>query len=135
MNNFDMGVYYPSIGKSNQEILCVEQKSSSITRICAKTGSRGDEIEYLELIKGESAKDKQNIFEGIDTSWNRVKGGAPIGSLITQIEKNFDFKNPSASIPTLLEAYSLIQKLENEHWKKIKTEEIKKSLQVVPVYF
>ncbi|RXR28502.1 LmbE family protein [Flavobacterium piscinae] len=125
LNNFDMGVYYPSIGKSNQEIAALS-RSRHQSQGFGSTGSRGDEIEYLELIKGESAKDKQNIFEGIDTSWNRVKGGAPIGSLITQIEKNFDFKNPSASIPTLLEAYSLIQKLENEHWKKIKTEEIKK---------
>lgn len=125
LNNFDMGVYYPSFGKSNQEIAALS-RSRHQSQGFGSTGSRGDEIEYLELIKGESAKDKQNIFEGIDTSWNRVKGGAPIGNLITQIEKNFDFKNPSASIPTLLEAYSLIQKLEDEHWKKIKTEEIKK---------
>jgi LmbE family N-acetylglucosaminyl deacetylase len=125
LNNFDMGVYYPSFGKSNQEIAALS-RSRHQSQGFGSTGSRGDEIEYLELIKGESAKDKQNIFEGIDTSWNRVKGGAPIGNLITQIEKDFDFKNPSASIPTLLEAYSFIQKLEDEHWKKIKTEEIKK---------
>ena len=125
LNNFDMGVYYPSFGKSNQEIAALS-RSRHQSQGFGSTGSRGDEIEYLELIKGEAAKDNKNIFEGIDTSWNRVKGGASIGSLINQIEKDFDFKNPSASIPKLIEAYSLIQKLDDEHWKKIKTEEIKK---------
>ena len=125
LNNFDMGVYYPSFGKSNQEIAALS-RSRHQSQGFGSTGSRGDEIEYLELIKGEAAKDNKNIFEGIDTSWNRVKGAASIGSLINQIEKDFDFKNPSASIPKLIEAYSLIQKLDDEHWKKIKTEEIKK---------
>lgn len=125
LNNFDMGVYYPSFGKSNQEIAALS-RSRHQSQGFGSTGSRGDEIEYLELIKGEAAKDNKNIFEGIDTSWNRVKGGASIGNLVTQIEKDFDFRNPSASIPKLIEAYALIQKLDDEHWKKIKTEEIKK---------
>lgn len=125
LNNFDMGVYYPSFGKSNQEIAALS-RSRHQSQGFGSTGSRGDEIEYLELIKGEAAKDNKNIFEGIDTSWNRVKGGSAIGNLITQIEKEFDFKNPSASIPKLTEAYALIQKLDDEHWKNIKTEEIKK---------
>lgn len=125
LNNFDMGVYYHSFGKSNQEIAALS-RSRHQSQGFGSTGSRGDEIEYLELIKGEAAKDNKNIFEGIDTSWNRVKGGSAIGNLITQIEKEFDFKNPSASIPKLTEAYALIQKLDDEHWKNIKTEEIKK---------
>ncbi|UPQ79060.1 PIG-L family deacetylase [Flavobacterium azooxidireducens] len=125
LNNFDMGVYYPSFGKSNQEIAALS-RSRHQSQGFGSTGSRGDEIEYLELIKGEAAKDNKNIFEGIDTSWNRVKGGAEIGKLVTQIEKDFDFRNPSASIPKLIEAYTLIQKLDDEHWKKIKAEEIKK---------
>ena len=125
LNNFDIGVYYPSFGKSNQEIAALS-RSRHQSQGFGSTGSRGDEIEYLELIKGEAAKDNKNIFEGIDTSWNRVKDGAVVGNLITQIEKEFDFKNPSASIPKLIDAYNLIQKLDDEHWKKIKTEEIKK---------
>ncbi len=125
LNNFDMGVYYPSFGKSNQEIAALS-RSRHQSQGFGSTGSRGDEIEYLELIKGEAAKDNKNIFEGIDTSWNRVKGGAVIGNLLSEIEKEFDFKNPSTSIPRLTEAYTLIQKIEDEHWKNIKTEELKK---------
>lgn len=119
------GVYYQSIGKSNQEIAALS-RSCHQSQGFGSTGSRGEEMEYLELIKGETSKDKTNLFEGIDTTWNRVKGGNAIGQLIADIKVNFDFKNPSASIPNLVKAYSMIQSLEEEHWKAIKTEEIKK---------
>ena len=75
------GVFYPLIGKSNQEIAALS-RSSHQSQGFGSTGVRGDETEYLELIKGELPKGKQDIFEGIDTTWNRVKGGKPIGDLL-----------------------------------------------------
>ncbi|WP_306350938.1 PIG-L family deacetylase [Flavobacterium sp. '19STA2R22 D10 B1'] len=123
--HFKTGVYYPELGKSNQEIAALS-RSRHQSQGFGSTGSRGDDIEYLDQIKGDKVKDETNLFEGIDTSWNRVKGGNAIGEIVTEIEKNFDFKNPSASIPSLVKAYTLIQNLEDKHWKEIKTEEIKK---------
>ncbi|WP_309640517.1 PIG-L family deacetylase [Flavobacterium sp.] len=130
-----IGVYYPSLGKSNQEIAALS-RSRHQSQGFGSTGTRGDEQEYLELLKGETPQDtrgaaelseaKSNIFEGIDTSWNRVKGGKAIGDLLSNVEKNFDFKNPQTSIPDLVKAYSLIIKLDDTHWKTIKSEEIKK---------
>src|SRR5690606_23735946 len=35
------------------------------------------------------------------------------------------FQNPSIHIPELIKAYKLIQKLEDNHWKTIKSNEIK----------
>ena len=125
LNNFDMGIYYPLLGKSNQEIAALS-RSRHQSQGFGSTGSRGDETEYLEFIKGEAPKDSKNIFDGIDTSWNRVTGGRAIGTLVAEVEKNFDFKNPSASIPALVKIYQEIQKLEDTHWKSIKTEEVKK---------
>lgn len=119
------GAYYPSIGKSNQEIAALS-RSRHQSQGFGSTGSRGEEIEYLEFIKGDPLTDKSSLFEGIDTSWNRVKGGKPIGLLLTKIETEFDFKNPSASIPDLVKAYSLMQSLEEKHWTTLKSEEIKK---------
>ncbi|MBA4275247.1 PIG-L family deacetylase [Flavobacterium sp.] len=120
----ETGVYYPSVGKSNQEI-------SALSRSChqsqgfGSTGSRGEDIEYLEQINGDVLKNKVDVFEGIDTSWNRVKGGKSIGELLSKITSEFDFKNPSASIPDLVKAYSMMQALDENHWKPIKSEEIK----------
>ena len=119
------GVYYPSIGKSNQEIAALS-RSKHESQGFGSTGTRGEEQEYLEFLQGEATIDKTNIFEGIDTSWNRVKGGKPIGDLINRVEANFNFRNPAESISDLVKAYAMIQQLDDEHWKIIKSEEIKK---------
>jgi LmbE family N-acetylglucosaminyl deacetylase len=121
------GVFYPFIGKSNQEIAALS-RSSHQSQGFGSTGSRGDDTEYLEFINGEAPKDKTNIFDGIDTSWNRVKGGKAIGELVAKIASEYNFENPSASIPDLAKAYSMIQSLDENHWKKIKSEEIKKTI-------
>jgi LmbE family N-acetylglucosaminyl deacetylase len=122
--NLSTGVYYPLLGKSNQEIAALS-RSRHRSQGFGTTGARGDDMEYLELIKGEDLKDKQNLFEGIDTSWNRVKGGKAIGDAINVILKNFDFKNPSASVPALVQVYTAIGKIEDAHWREIKQKEVK----------
>jgi LmbE family N-acetylglucosaminyl deacetylase len=125
LSKLQIGTYYQSLGKSNQEIAALS-RSRHQSQGFGSTGTRGEEDEYLEFLKGDAPKNKSNIFDGIDTSWNRVKDGKAIGDILTAVEKNFDFKNPSASVPELVNAYGLIQKLEDKHWKNIKSEEIKK---------
>ncbi|UQD57206.1 PIG-L family deacetylase [Flavobacterium sp. K5-23] len=121
------GVYYSSTGKSNQEIAALS-RSRHQSQGFGSTGSRGEETEYLEFINGERLIDKTNLFEGIDTSWNRVKGGKSIGELLTVIASQFDFSNPSASIPALAKAYTMIQSLEDNNWKTLKSDEIKNTI-------
>ena len=125
LSKFQIGVYYEQFGKSNQEIAALS-RSRHQSQGFGSTGARGEEDEYLEFLKGENLKDKSNLFEGIDTTWNRVVNGKPIGVILDDVQKNFDFKNPAASISELVKAYDLIQKLEDKHWKEIKSEEIKK---------
>ncbi|GEC78797.1 PIG-L family deacetylase [Flavobacterium aquatile] len=125
LSKLQTGVYYEQFGKSNQEIAALS-RSCHQSQGFGNTGTRGEEDEYLEFLKGESLKDKTNLFEGIDTSWNRVKNGKAIGDILENVQKNFDFKNPSASISELVKAYDLIQNLDDKHWKTIKSEEIKK---------
>jgi LmbE family N-acetylglucosaminyl deacetylase len=120
----DTGVYFPSSGVSNPEIAALS-RSQHKSQGFGSTGSRGSQLEYIELIKGDLPLDKSNVFDGIDTSWNRVEGGKLIGDILTAVQNDYDFQNPSASIPELIRAYSLIQNLNNNHWKTIKTEEIK----------
>lgn len=121
---FDTGIYYPSSGLSNSEIAALS-RSQHKSQGFGNTGTRGSEKEYIELIKGTMPSDKSNIFEGIDTSWNRVEGGAIIETVLKAVENDFDFTNPSASIPQLMLAYKHIQNLKDTHWKTIKTKEIK----------
>lgn len=123
-STLNIGTYYATLGKSNQEIAALS-RSCHQSQGFGTTGTRGDEVEYLEQINGTPLKNKSNIFEGIDTSWNRVKNGKAIGELVTKISADYNFKNPSASIPNLVKVYQMIQALEDSHWKSIKTEEVK----------
>ncbi|MBJ2124108.1 PIG-L family deacetylase [Flavobacterium sp. IB48] len=120
----ETGVYYTGIGKSNQEIAALS-RSRHQSQGFGSTGVRGEETEYLELINGETPKERDSLFDGIDTSWNRVKNGKPVGDLISSIISKYDFSNPSASIPDLVKAYSMIQTLDDLHWKTIKLAAIK----------
>lgn len=119
------GVYYESFGKSNQEIAALS-RSCHQSQGFGNTGTRGDESEYIELLKGAPMQDKTNIFEGIDTTWNRIKNGKKIGDLIDTILLKFDYQNPAKSVPDLIKAFELVEKIEDAHWKKIKLEEIQK---------
>ena len=123
----EAGNYYPSLGLSNGEIASLS-RSMHKSQGFGSTGNRGSEIEYLEFLKGDFPKDISNLFDGINTTWSRVEGGAEIGLILEDVEKDFDFKNPSASIPKLLQAYELINKLPEGYWKSIKTAEIKNSI-------
>jgi LmbE family N-acetylglucosaminyl deacetylase len=123
--NLKIGTYYAALGKSNQEIAALS-RSRHQSQGFGSTGTRGEEDEYIEFLKGDMPKDKTNLFEGIDTTWNRIKGGKAIGDILYAVEKKFDFKNPAASVAELVKAYSLIEKLEDKHWKFVKLEEIKK---------
>jgi len=124
----DVGTYYPILGKSNTEI-AAEARSMHKCQGFGSAGSRGSEIEYLELLKGDMPPNKQDVFDGINTSWTRVGGGAPIGAAIAEVINDYQFSNPGASIPALLEVRSMIQKLNTKHWKEIKLAEIDKIIE------
>ena len=53
--------------------------------------TRGSQNEYIEFLRGDKPKDTNDIFAGINTTWNRVKNGGDIGLILYDIEKNFDF--------------------------------------------
>lgn len=119
----DIGTYYINKGLSNSEIASLS-RSQHQSQGFGSTGTRGSQIEYLEFLEGDFPKN-ENVFDGINTTWSRVKGGVEIGKILTNVQKNFDFNNPSASISELLKAYQLIKQLDDQHWKVIKLEEIK----------
>ncbi|MEP3209785.1 MAG: PIG-L family deacetylase [Maribacter sp.] len=130
MMSMDVGVFYPTLGVSNNEIA----SWASSQHLCQGFGritSRGSENEYIELLKGDLPKNKTNIFDGINTTWSRIEGGEAIGQLLTKVEADFDFKNPSKHLPQLLEAHKLINSLSDVHWKDIKLEEIENIIQGV----
>jgi LmbE family N-acetylglucosaminyl deacetylase len=114
----ETGSYYSSLGLSNGEIASLS-RSMHKSQGFGSTGTRGSEAEYLEFLKGDFPANN-NLFAGINTSWSRIEGGAPIGLILGGVQENFDFKNPSASIPQLVKAYELIKNLPDGYWKSRK---------------
>ena len=130
MSSFDIGVYYPSKGMSNNELASI----ASSQHLCQGFGrltTRGTQQEYIELLKGRRLNEDKDIFEGIDTSWSRVNGGENIKSVLLPLEENFNFNNPASHLKDLLKAYQLIQNLEDEHWKEIKSKELLQIIEAV----
>jgi LmbE family N-acetylglucosaminyl deacetylase len=120
-------VFYPLKGKSNNEIAALSRSQHKCQGF-GTLGTRGEETEYLELLKGDLPK-SSNLFEGIDTTWSRVQGGQAIGALLNEVEKNFNFNNPSVHLPDLMKAYQLIEQLDDAHWKAIKSKQLLKIIE------
>ena len=90
------------------------------------TKTRGETIEYFKFLKGDSVK--QNLFEGFDNSWKRIKGAEQIQNAINKCISDFNYQNPETIIPDLVTIYTLISALpENDantkYWKTKKLSE------------
>ncbi|HCO84903.1 MAG TPA: LmbE family protein [Arenibacter sp.] len=130
MIDLDVGVYYPLRGVSNNEIASLAS-SQHLCQGFGRLATRGSENEYIELLKGDLPKDKSDIFDGINTTWSRVEGGEAVGKILYEIERNFDFAQPSKHLPQLIEGYKAILKLQDGHWKEIKKKELEDIIQSV----
>lgn len=130
MLKLDTGVYYPLKGMSNNEIAAFAS-SQHLCQGFGRLSSRGSQEEYIELIKGDLPKDPDDLFEGIDTNWTRIEGGAAIGDILVDVEKNFSFTDPASHLSQLLEAHRLISQIKDEHWKKIKLAEVEEIITAV----
>jgi len=123
MLSFDVGTYYPVLGISNNEIASL----ASSQHLCQGFGrlmTRGTQNEYIELLKGDLPKDKNNLFDGINTTWSRISGGDAIGNIVLAVENNFNFNSPSTHLPQLLKAHKILTNLADGHWKNIKLKEL-----------
>ncbi len=116
----DVGGYNPALGRSYAEISALSS-SQHKSQGWGRPGVRGYRPEFLEMTKGERAS--KNIFDGIDTTWNRVAGGSRIQPLVSRALKEFDPFNPSASVPLLFQIRDAIQALDKGVWRNRKLAE------------
>ena len=63
--------YNPLLGKSYSEI-AAESRSKNRSQGVGGIGRRGENINYFKFLDGEQAQN--DLFDGIDLSWNRVEG-------------------------------------------------------------
>jgi len=126
--SLDIGVYYPLKGKSNNE-LAAEARTMHKSQGFGSAGIRGTSVEYLDWKKGSKPVSKHDIFEGINTTWTRVKGGKAIGKLLTEVVAEFNFEHPDESLTKLIKVYKLISNLPDGYWKNVKLKEVTNIIQ------
>lgn len=126
MLRLDTGEYDPLLGKSYNE-MAAEGRSQHKSQGFGSAARRGTQSEYFELLAGEPAKD--DLFEGIDVTWDRVPGGHKVGILLAESLKSFDPEHPSRSIPGLLAVHDELAKLPDEDWVRLKKEELARVIQ------
>lgn len=115
--NIEIGDYYPILGKSNNEIAALS-RSMHKCQSFGSIGNRKELTEYLEFLKGTPTKNKDDIFEGIDMTWNRLPGGKDVNGMIQGVLDKYSFEDPSLSIPSLVKLYQYISSTVQNSRKK-----------------
>ena len=123
----DTGVFDPVIGRSPREI-------SVISRNEHRSQGQGAPLVYgssdslLAFVAGDMPH--RGLFEGIDTSWNRVAGAGRTGELLAKAERDLDDQHPERIVATLLEARPAIANLarDGNQWAKWKLEELDEAI-------
>jgi LmbE family N-acetylglucosaminyl deacetylase len=121
----DTGEWSPLLGESFAE-LAARSRSLHRSQGFGSSGTRGEVLEYLEHVDGESAR--RDLFEGVDTSWGRIAGGAPIGALLDRAYRGFDPENPAGVVPFLLEARGKLLALPPGRWTSVKRVELDRAI-------
>jgi len=121
----DVGVFNPLLGKGYGEI-AAESRSMHKSQGFGSAKQRGSNLEYFKLLKGDSVKN--DIFEGINTAWSRLKGTEKIQKSIEDCIKKFNALVPENSVPELVSIYKQLSALDEKdanlrYWKKQKLKE------------
>ncbi|GAB3923491.1 PIG-L family deacetylase [Mucilaginibacter myungsuensis] len=118
----DVGVYNPLLGKNIGEI-AAESRSNHRSQGFGTARQRGQYFEYFKTILGDAPK--TDLMDGVDVTWNRVKGSEGISAAIADIKKNFDDEHPERSVKNELKLLGMIQKLSKAYWRDEKDGELK----------
>jgi len=121
--SMNVGTYNTLLGKSYSE-MAAESRTQHKSQGFGSSGRRGDAFEFFEYIKGDRAE--KDVFEKINTTWSRIKGGEKVKVLIDQAIREFNEEKPSASIPVLLQIRKEIMALDISVWRTRKLAETEK---------
>ncbi len=119
----DVGGYNPLLGKSYGEI-GGEARSMHKSQGEGRPRRRGPFYEYFATLGGDAPKNE--LTDGVDISWNRVKGAEKISDKIDAIIGTYQFEHPEKSVDALVELYKNLQQISDKTaWVIKKMEEVK----------
>ena len=104
----DVGGYNSLLGKYNGEI-AAESRSMHKSQGFGSEKSRGSQFEYFKHMKGAEAKD--DLFDGVDMTWNRYSETKSLKKMIDQTINNYEYKPHDNFLSELMELYHAFQKI------------------------
>ncbi len=104
----DLGAYSPELGRSFTE-LAGESRTMHKSQGFGSAERRGSIPNSFELRAGAPAD--SDLFEGVDLTWSRVRGGAPVRAWLAEAERAFDPDRPATSLPALMRAKAALDAL------------------------
>ena len=106
----DLGKYSPELGYSYAEIAGMS-RSQHRSQGMGAGEPKGSTKNYLVTIAGDRAT--KSVFEGIDTSWSRVPGGAEIAPIMQRARDSFTGRKAETLLPLLVEARTKVAALKD----------------------
>lgn len=98
------GEYNPVLGYSYEEIAGMS-RSQHRSQGMGSPERRGAGRNFFATLEGDPAK--IDLFDGVETSWKRLPGGAPVGAILSEAVQKFEPAHPEKSLPLLAKARTL----------------------------
>lgn len=114
--------YNPLLGYSYGEISAMS-RSQHKSQGFGSASNRGKTTEYFDHVAGEKAN--QDLFDGINTSWERL--GEPVKNIETKIQtiqNSFDINHPEKSIKDLVALHAMVKALKPSVYRDKKIKDI-----------
>jgi len=94
----DVGQYNPELGFSYAEIAGMS-RSEHRSQGMGAPEFKGSQKQYLVTIAGDKAT--HDVFDGIDTTWNRLPGGEAVAKAVDEARQSFDPAHPEQLLKPL----------------------------------
>ncbi|MGB0806660.1 MAG: PIG-L family deacetylase, partial [Salibacteraceae bacterium] len=118
----NFGQFDPVLGVSYAEIASVS-RSQHQSQGFGMSIQRGDKLEYMKLIKGDSTQ--KDVLQNNIRVWSDVEGGKVIQKQLDKILSKYDVTAPSNSIDALMDLYVAINAMPDNRFKQQKAESVK----------
>lgn len=119
--SFDVGGFNAILGKSYGEIAATS-RSQHKSQGFGASASRGEAMEFFATTGGKPPV--TDLFNEVETSWSKVKGGEAIKLMIDKMIASFDFLHPELTVKSLVQLNKAISALPAGSWKEQKLKEV-----------
>lgn len=106
----DTGGYQPLLGESYGEI-AARSRSNHKSQGFGTLVSLSPSPEFFQVLAGEPAQ--RDVMDGVVTSWAAFEGGAAVATAAEQVARDFNPRDPAASVSGLLAVRATVRSLQD----------------------